>query len=346
MGFDCFGLQSCLLTVSLEAHESGQSLLVPWQNNLDLFIDYNSLGTGLLLEIKEAHELKRREDESILAFACGSRRPLIPDYTFELPEPAVHNDLYNIIKFAADETLSEEQSAKVMAFWTSFIEPFFGVNPRVLEDSLEVSGKSKGATLAIEAKPATVTADGKIVTTRNGEKAEKGPAEPEKKAGVPSAKPAAPMSPGKDQMAEPTLAGLAAGATHALAANADAAAATTAGEAPAPGPVSGSAAASDSPSEAPTAPAGPPEKPLIEGMEEDEKVKGGVSIEKGAPGHEETNRGSGEKEVAEKVVIPVEGLSADGNGVAADGARKEELEATPSGDDERADQAGAAGGQI
>lgn len=294
------------------------------------------------MEIKEVHEHKRREDENILAFASGSRRPLIPDYTFELPEPSVHNDLYNIIKFASDETLSEEQSAKVMAFWTSFIEPFFGVNPRVLEDSLEVAGKGKSAPLAIEAKPATVTAEGKTITVRNAEKADKNHAEPEKKAGAQSAKPTAPMSPGKDQLAEPTLAGLAAGATHALAANADAAAASAAGEAPSTAPVSASGAASDSPSEAPAARTGPPEKPKVDVVEEDEKVKGGVSIEKGSLGHDETGRVLGDA-AAEKAAAPAAGPKTDVNGV--EKARKEELEATPSGEDERADQAGAAGGR-
>jgi hypothetical protein len=275
--------------------------------------------TGLLLEIKEVNEQKRREDENILAFASGSRRPLIPDYVFDLPEPSVHHDLYNIIKFAADETLSEEQSVKVLAFWTSFIEPFFGVNPRVLEDSLEVAGKGKSAP---EAK-LTIT-DG-----RTGKPAEK------ERAGAQASKPALPSSPGNEQQ-EPTLAGLAAGATHTLTANADAAAASTGGEANASGPVSGPAAASSAPSEAAVPSTGP------QPMEEDEKVKGGVSVEKEGPGNEEVLRVRPEV-TAEKVAVPAAGPSAQVNGVLAELARKEELEATPSGDEERADQAGAAG---
>lgn len=274
-----------------------------------------------MLEIKEVNEQKRREDENILAFASGSRRPLIPDYVYDLPEPSVHHDLYNIIKFAADETLSEEQSVKVLAFWTSFIEPFFGVNPRVLEDSLEVAGKGKAP------EPKLTITDG-----RTGKPAEK---EADKRVGTQASKPALPSSPGNEQQ-EPTLAGLAAGATHTLTANADAAAASTGGEANVSGPVSGPAAASSTPSEAPVPSTGP------QPMEEDEKVKGGVSVEKEGPGNEEVLRVRPEV-TAEKVTVPAAGPSAQVNGVLAEIARKEDLEATPSGDEEKADQAGAAG---
>ncbi|KAJ4836782.1 hypothetical protein Tsubulata_013609 [Turnera subulata] len=93
--------------------------------------DTKSLSTkALLAEIKEISEKKRREDDVLLAFAAGNRRPIIPNLVFEYPDPDIHEDLYQLIKYSCGEVCTTEQLDKVMKIWTTFLEPMLGVPPR------------------------------------------------------------------------------------------------------------------------------------------------------------------------------------------------------------------------
>lgn len=94
--------------------------------------DKKSLSTrGLLAEITEVNERKRREDDTMLAIAAGNRRPLCPDLQYDYLEPSIHEDLYQIIKYSSEEvSTSTEQTDKIMRIWTTFLEPMFGIPPR------------------------------------------------------------------------------------------------------------------------------------------------------------------------------------------------------------------------
>ena len=115
--------------------------------------DKKALSTkGLLSEIKEINDKKRREDDTMLAIAAGNRRPLLPDLTFEFSDISVHEDLYQIVKYSSEEICtSSEQIGKIMRIWTTFIEPMFGIPPRAhgaedMEDAAQVhSVKPRGS---------------------------------------------------------------------------------------------------------------------------------------------------------------------------------------------------------
>lgn len=84
---------------------------------------------ALLAEIKEISEKKRKEDDVLLAFAAGNRRPILPNLEYEYLDPEIHEDLYQLIKFSCGE-VTEQQSDKVMKIWTTFFEPMLGVSSR------------------------------------------------------------------------------------------------------------------------------------------------------------------------------------------------------------------------
>ncbi|CAN0924109.1 Paired amphipathic helix protein Sin3-like 4 [Linum grandiflorum] len=103
--------------------------------------DTKSLSTkALLAEIKEISEKKRKEDDMLLAFAAGNRHPIIPNLEFQYPDPDVHEDLYQLIKYSCGEVCTTEQLDKVMKIWTTFLEPMLGVpsRPNGAEDTEDV----------------------------------------------------------------------------------------------------------------------------------------------------------------------------------------------------------------
>lgn len=97
-------------------------------------------GTALLAEIKEISEKKRKEDDVLLAIAAGNRRPIIPNLKFEYPDPEIHEDLYQLIKYSCGEMCTTEQLDKVIKIWTTFMEPMLGVpcRPQGAEDTEDV----------------------------------------------------------------------------------------------------------------------------------------------------------------------------------------------------------------
>ncbi|VVA94715.1 unnamed protein product [Arabis nemorensis] len=85
---------------------------------------------ALLAEIKEITEKKGKEDDSLLAFAAGNRHYVSPDLEFDYPDPDLHEDLYQLIKYSCAEMCSTEQLDKVMTIWTTFLEQIFGFPSR------------------------------------------------------------------------------------------------------------------------------------------------------------------------------------------------------------------------
>ncbi|XP_022734749.1 paired amphipathic helix protein Sin3-like 4 isoform X3 [Durio zibethinus] len=103
--------------------------------------DSKNLSTkALLAEIKEISEKKHKEDDVLLAIAAGNRRPIIANLEFEYPDPEIHEDLYQLIKYSCGEMCTTEQLDKVMKIWTTFLEPVLGVpsRPQGTEDTKDV----------------------------------------------------------------------------------------------------------------------------------------------------------------------------------------------------------------
>ncbi|CAH8363812.1 unnamed protein product [Eruca vesicaria subsp. sativa] len=93
--------------------------------------DSKNLSTkALLAEIKEISEKKRAEDDALLALAAGNRRTVCSNMSFDYPDPDLHEDLYQLIKYSCGEMCSTEQLDKVMKVWTEFLEPMFGAPSR------------------------------------------------------------------------------------------------------------------------------------------------------------------------------------------------------------------------
>ncbi|CAH9087521.1 unnamed protein product [Cuscuta epithymum] len=94
--------------------------------------DTKSLSTkALLAEIKEIGETKCKEDDVLLSVATGNRLPVIPHLEFTYPDPDIHKDLYQLIKFSCEEFCTTEQLDKVMKVWTTFVEPMVGIRTRL-----------------------------------------------------------------------------------------------------------------------------------------------------------------------------------------------------------------------
>ncbi|KAI9111373.1 hypothetical protein K1719_017063 [Acacia pycnantha] len=103
--------------------------------------DTKSLSTkALVAEIKEISEKKHKEDDVLLAIAAGNRRPIIPNLEYEYSDPAIHEDLHQLIKYSCGEVCTTEQLDKVMKIWTTFLEPMLGVSsrPQGAEDTEDV----------------------------------------------------------------------------------------------------------------------------------------------------------------------------------------------------------------
>jgi paired amphipathic helix protein Sin3a len=107
---------------------------------------------ALLSEIKEINEKKRKEDNVLLAIAAGNRRPIVTNMAFEYVDSEIHEDVYQIIKYSCGEVCgSADQVDKVMRTWTTFVEPFLGVQPRArcVEDAGVVKHKSRTPTAGL-----------------------------------------------------------------------------------------------------------------------------------------------------------------------------------------------------
>ncbi|CAI0627598.1 unnamed protein product [Linum tenue] len=113
--------------------------------------DTKSLSTkALLAEIKEISENKRKDDDMLLAFAAGNKRPIVPNLEFEYSDPDVHEDLYQLIKYSCGEVCTTEQLDKVMKIWTTFLEPMLGVPSRPHGAAEDTEDVMKAKTLSFK----------------------------------------------------------------------------------------------------------------------------------------------------------------------------------------------------
>ncbi|XP_074368070.1 paired amphipathic helix protein Sin3-like 4 isoform X1 [Apium graveolens] len=83
---------------------------------------------ALLAEIKEISKKQQDEDDVLLSIATGSRRPVIPNMEFQLPDPDIHVYVYWLIKKSCQYMCSDEGFGRIMKVYTTLLEPMFGVS--------------------------------------------------------------------------------------------------------------------------------------------------------------------------------------------------------------------------
>ncbi|KAM7250897.1 hypothetical protein ACFE04_022780 [Oxalis oulophora] len=90
--------------------------------------DKNNLSTkALLTDVKDISMKNCNEDEALLSFFSESKRSTIPHLTFEFPDPDLHEDLYQLVKYSCGEICTSNQFDKIMKIWTTFLEPMLRI---------------------------------------------------------------------------------------------------------------------------------------------------------------------------------------------------------------------------
>mmetsp|Transcript_24143 Transcript_24143/g.29248 ORF Transcript_24143/g.29248 Transcript_24143/m.29248 type:complete len:1244 (-) Transcript_24143:506-4237(-) len=102
-------------------------------------MDKKSLSTrGMLAEVREVNERRKREDHNVIIAAAANRRPEESDLKFPFQVAQAHNDVYEIVKYSIRECFchTPDQGEKLLEFWRTFVEPFFGLPARPEEPPL------------------------------------------------------------------------------------------------------------------------------------------------------------------------------------------------------------------
>ncbi len=47
---------------------------------------------------------------------------------------SIHNDVFKVIKWGVEEICNAEVCSKMLEFWVTFVEPFFGLPPRSADE--------------------------------------------------------------------------------------------------------------------------------------------------------------------------------------------------------------------
>ncbi|GMH41270.1 hypothetical protein BSKO_09180 [Bryopsis sp. KO-2023] len=85
----------------------------------------------LILDIKDAAEKLKSDDQQLLNLSTATtlESNLQAHMTFDYSDRAVHEDVYDVVRFAASKMLSADAYKQAMDFWSRFVEPYFGVTP-------------------------------------------------------------------------------------------------------------------------------------------------------------------------------------------------------------------------
>eukprot|EP00210_Caulerpa_lentillifera_P005549 g5308.t1 len=91
----------------------------------------------LLQDLKEAAEAART-DQKLISLSSGVpvQSLFVPHLQFAFEDFEVHEDLFNIVRFAASKMLPPNVWRQSMEIWTEFIEPFFHLTPHALDVDL------------------------------------------------------------------------------------------------------------------------------------------------------------------------------------------------------------------
>lgn len=93
--------------------------------------DMKSLCTkALLAEIKEISDIKSKEDIAPQFSFNGKECHAIPHLEFEFPDPDIHDDIYQLVKYSCQQIYTREHSGKLMNIWTTCFEPILGIPSR------------------------------------------------------------------------------------------------------------------------------------------------------------------------------------------------------------------------
>ena len=115
-------------------------------------IDKKNLSSkGIVSEIKELSEERKKNQDmktklsKAIATIPDSKwtdQHMDVDIVFDCQDQSIHDEIYGIVSYAADEMLSADLSEKVTTFWCEFYEPFFGLPKRKPEERRKNSEES------------------------------------------------------------------------------------------------------------------------------------------------------------------------------------------------------------
>lgn len=115
---------------------------------------------ALLAEIKEISKKQHEEDDVLRTIATGTRRPVIPNMEFQLPDYDIHVYVYWLIKNSCRYMCSAERSGQILKVYTTLLEPMFGVSSH-LQHAEDTEGDFvKAGVVANGVAPCTGETDG------------------------------------------------------------------------------------------------------------------------------------------------------------------------------------------
>ncbi|KAL8518882.1 hypothetical protein ACS0TY_010010 [Phlomoides rotata] len=85
---------------------------------------------ALLTKIRDLSEKDQTEDELVLSIYALHLLPDKVHIEVEYPDPDVHEDIFQLLKFSCAEICTPEQSDQVLKTWSTFIEPMLGIPSR------------------------------------------------------------------------------------------------------------------------------------------------------------------------------------------------------------------------
>lgn len=115
---------------------------------------------ALLAEIEEISKKQHEEDDVLLTIATGTRRPVIPNMEFQLPDSDIHVFVYWLIKNSCQYMCSAERSGQILKVYTTLLEPMFGVSSHLRHTENTEGDFVKAGVVANSVAPCTGETDG------------------------------------------------------------------------------------------------------------------------------------------------------------------------------------------
>ena len=119
--------------------------------------DKRTLGNKTMIaELKEAAEARRQSPVHCLLLDTAVPRAirLQPDLVYDMSNPAVHNDVWLVLKAASRIAYSTDLANSIQQFWSNLVAPFFGLDPPESENLIAKEANVNQAMIKIkEANP-------------------------------------------------------------------------------------------------------------------------------------------------------------------------------------------------
>ncbi|KAK9806462.1 hypothetical protein WJX73_010057 [Symbiochloris irregularis] len=108
--------------------------------------DKRNLGAKAMLnEIRDIVEKRKATDGTAdVPAAAPAIAPSTPDLQLPFHDRLVHEDLFQVMKYAFEESVPAEVAQKCLDFWSSFVEPFFGLPTRPKQQPTVKSADKEG----------------------------------------------------------------------------------------------------------------------------------------------------------------------------------------------------------